>query len=417
MMTQAFYTGISGIKTNQHAIDVASNNIANINTVGFRGNTTEFTSVFEKTLNTTSGVSDSVGIGSNIQAVSMQQEIGTIQLTDKSTDLAIMGNGWFGVQGPNKDPEFTRAGNFTFDANSDLVTQDGHYVLGTMGGNITNELVTNILSEVELGDVKKQEKLQFPKFLAYPPQASTSANFIGNLGIDDATRTIGTSIVDVQNNRNHLKLTFTKSVDQPAVGKNWDVVATTESPDGLTIYDTKAGTVNFDEGGALISTTLNTIDNNGTQVDINLGTGYSGVISIANTPITASSSADGTIGGDLVGYEINKNADVIATFTNGMQSSVGKIAVYHFQNDQGLFKLTGTTFSKSQNSGDPLFFQDADGKNIIGTDVANFKLEGSNVDMPTALTELIIYQRSYDANSKSVTTADQMMQKALNMDA
>ncbi|MCD6172764.1 MAG: flagellar hook protein FlgE, partial [Sulfurimonas sp.] len=120
---------------------------------------------------------------------------------------------------------------------------------------------------------------------------------------------------------------------------------------------------------------------------------------------------------DLEGYAINKNAEIIATFTNGIQSIVGKIAIYHFQNDQGLERLNGTKFAQGSNSGEAIFYKDATGQNIIGSDIVNFKLEGSNIDITYGMTELIILQRSFDANSKSITTADEMMQKALNMDA
>jgi flagellar hook protein FlgE len=420
MMTQAFYTGISGLKSNQTGIDILSNNLANISTVGFRGYDTEFASMFEESLNTASNassVASGVGAGVRTQASSMNRDQGTILLSDQSTDLAIVGNGWFGIQGQT-ETMYTRAGNFTFDKDSDLVTPDGHYVLGTMGGNITEDGVLNgILAEVKLGDVDSQEKLRFPKTLTYPPEPSTTAKFIGNIGSDDVVRTIGAGVVDAQNNKNHLRLSFTKSVPQVVPGSQWDVTATTQSLDGTTIYDTKTGVANFDASGALISTTLSTIDNNGTPVAIDLGSGYDGVVAISNVAISASSVADGTQGGDLEGYSINKNAEVIATFTNGLQSSVGKIAVYHFRNEQGLDRASGTRFLEGINSGSPLFYTDAGGENIIGTDIMNFNLEGSNVQMSVGLTDLIILQRSYDANSKSITTADQMMQKALQMDA
>jgi len=91
--------------------------------------------------------------------------------------------------------------------------------------------------------------------------------------------------------------------------------------------------------------------------------------------------------------------------------------VYHFQNDQGLTRISGTRFTQSPNSGDAIFYKDAAGKNIIGTNLTNYKLEGSNIEMTYGITELIIMQRAYDANSKSITTSDQMMQKALSMDA
>ena len=117
----------------------------------------------------------------------------------------------------------------------------------------------------------------------------------------------------------------------------------------------------------------------------------------------------------MVSYDINSNAEVIATFTNGLQSSVAKIAIYHFGNDQGLGRATGSKFEATNNSGKAIFFQNTKGENIVGAILNNHKLENSNVTLDVALTELIIYQRSYDANSKIVTTSDQMIQKALQM--
>lgn len=418
-MTQAFYTGISGLKSNQGGINIITDNLANISTVGFRGYNTEFASMFEDNLNTTSknsATSSTIGAGVKLQAATMNRDQGVIQISDKSTDLAIVGNGWFGIQG-EKDTMYTRGGNFTFDRDSDLITQDGFYVLGTMGANIQDDVLTGILDEVKLGDVKSQEKLRFPQTLTYPSVASTTAKFLGNIGTDDEARTIGAGVIDGLNNRNHLRLSFTKVVPQVLPGSQWDVTATTQTLDGTTIYDTQTGGASFDSRGALISTTLTSIDNNGSPVAIDLGSGFDGVVAISNIPISASSLADGTQGGDLEGYSVNKNAEVIATFTNGLQSSVGKIAVYHFRNEQGLDRASGARFFEGKNSGSPLFYQDSSGENIIGTDILNFHLEGSNVQMTTGLTDLIIFQRAYDANSKSITTADQMMQKALQMDA
>ena len=417
MMTQAFYTGVSGLKSNQTGIDMISDNLANISTVGFRGYSTEYKSLFEDYLNTAVTHADGTGIGVQVSASAMNNEVGVISQSDRSSDLAILGEGWFGIK-DNEDTVYTRAGNFTFDRDNDLVTPDGHYVLGTMGGNISSDnTLTEVLDEVVLGKVDGQTKLSFPKSLTYPPQATTKASFSGNIGTKDEAISMGAPVIDSKNNRNNLRLVFTKSVPQVLPGSQYDVVATTQTLDGSTIYDTQNGKVSFDGRGALISSTLTTIDNNSTPVSIDLGSEFDGVVSLASMPVSSSSSANGTIGGDLVGYSVNKNAEVIATFSNGLQSSVGKIAIYHFGNDQGLDRISGTKFLESSNSGRPLFYQDENGKNINGTDVMNFHLEGSNVQMEVGLTDLIIYQRSYDANAKSVTTADEMMQKALQMDA
>ena len=417
MMTQAFYTGLSGLKTSSSGIDIVSDNLANINTVGFRGNNYEFSSLFEQSLTTTgNALSDTVGVGTRLQAAPMMQSSGSYQLTSRSTDLAILGDGWFGVQGDG-DPLYTRDGAFTFDSNDDLVTVDGFHVLGTMGGNIDGTVLRQQLAEVPLSDVTTQEKLRFPKSLTYPAEPTTQAQFLGNLGTTPEVRTMSASVVDPQGVKNELRLEFSLIDPQTPPGTQWGVTATTQSLDDSIIYSTETGVVEFDESGALVSNTLTSIDNNGARVAIDLGEGFNGVVAITNVDITASSLANGTIGGELRGYDINKNGEVIAAFTNGMQSSVGRIAVYHFQNDQGLERVSGSKFTASVNSGKPLFFQDENGQNIIGSDITNFKLEGSNVEMTYGLTELIILQRSYDANSKSITTADEMLKKALDMDA
>ena len=419
MMTQAFYTGVSGIKTHQSAIDITADNIANINTVGFRGYNAEFSSLFEEMLSTTgnsTSVNSSVGMGTRLQATSMTQENGSLILSEHSTDLAISGDGWFGVKS-NDDTMYTRAGNFTFDANNDFVTTEGFHVLGTMGNNIDGNSLSKRLDSIALGDVTTQESLRFPNILSYPPEATTNVDFFANLGISNDARVVSASVIDSQGNKNKLHLTFSLSDTQPVEGNKWDVTATAESLDGETIYDTQTGIINFNSSGALLSTTLKSIDNNGSIVNIDLGANYSGVVSTNNPVGTGSSISNGTIGGDLVGYEINKNAEVIATFTNGLQSSVGKIAVYHFQNDRGLDRIDGSKFMQSSNSGDAIFYQDSAGNNILGSDILNYKLENSNVRMEAGLTELIILQRAFDANSKSITTADQLIQKALDMGA
>jgi len=418
MMTQAFYTGLSGLQASSQAIDVITDNLANTSTVGFRGYSTEFSNMFEKAVNTTSGgssVDSGIGVGTNVSAIVMDQTQGVFQLTPSANDLAILGDGWFGIESYGQTM-YTRDGSFTFDANRDLVTYDGMFVLGTMGNNITDGVLTEQLFEIPLTDVGDQEKLSFPKELYFPPTASTSASFSGNLTLEEDIAAVGVPVITSDGTTNNLRLEFAKSTVQVPPGVQWDVVATTQTADGSEIYDTQTGVVSFDELGALTSNTLSSIDNQGTSISIDLGTGYDGVISI-NAPSSLSSSADGLTDGELLGYNINKNGDVLATFTNGRQSNVGSIAIFHFQNDQGLERVNGSRFLQSANSGKPIFFKDADGNNINGTDLATNKLEGSNVKMEVALTDLIIMQRAYDSSSKLITTADQMLQKALNMDA
>ncbi len=419
-MNQGFYTGINGMQSHQYGIDILADNLANINSIGYRGSQTEFASLFEKSMTTVSTngpTNDTYGIGSRVQATSMMEQMGTLIQGDRSTDLAIEGEGWFGISGES-ETLYTRAGDFTFDGTRSLVTQDGFYVLGTLGTNFANDTLTQPLETISLGGVAAQGPLNFPLELTYPVQPTTQAQFFGNLGIVDEPRNVNASVISPSSAHNRLQLTFTQSAIQPPTGTAWDIVGTITDNDNTITYDTQHGSATFDAIGAMIGYTMPALDNDGAAVTVDLGSGYDGVIASASeaTP-TLSSSADGFESGELVGYTINQNADVIAAFTNGRSSAVGKIGLFHFQNDQGLERISGSRFSQSQNSGKPIFYTDGEGNNILGSTVRSGMLENSNVRMEQSLTELIIMQRAYDANAKSITTSDELLQKALQMDA
>lgn len=419
-MTQAFYTGLSGLRSSAQAMDVVTDNLANISTVGYRGYSTEFSSMFQRAINTDAGsssVDSGVGVGSKISAVVMDQSLGTFQLSPNNNDLAILGDGWFGVES-NGQIAYTRDGSFNFDGNRDLVTQDGFYVLGTMGSNITDNVLTEPLSEIPLTNAEEQERLSFPTELYYPPIASTEAIFSGNLSLkaDEDVAATSVPVMNSEGTVNNLRLQFSKVDPQVAPGTQWNVTATVQGKDGSEVFSTENGVVTFSELGAQTSSTLTSIDNQGTAVAINIGTGYEGIISI-DADNSLRSSADGQEDGTLSGYEVNRNGSVLATFTNGRQSVVGRLGIFHFPNDQGLERASGSKFLESKNSGKAVFVQDANGNNINGTDLVTNKLEGSNVRIEAGLTDLIIYQRAYDSSSKLITTADQMLQKALSMGA
>lgn len=417
-MMQAFYTGIAGINSSQGGMDVVSDNLANVSNIGFRKSDIEFASYYGKSLDR-AGIDSTVntaGYGSRVQATPTDLSQGTLIQGARDTELAIYGDGWFGVQDGAGNTLYTRNGDFNFDASRDLVTYDGQRVLGTLGNNMKDGVLIKELNSVDLADVSAQKPLNFPESLHYPAEATSEVKFYGNLNTTQDNLTISANAISPKEDRNGITLTFTKSNPQPATGSAWDIVAKATSNDGSVVYDTVQGSATFADNGEMIAFSIPTIDNDGAKVAINLGEGFSGVFS--NTSSTAlSSSSNGLAGGDLVGYSVNEDANIIAAFSNGRSSSIGKVAVFHFQNDQGLERISGSRFSESSNSGKPIFFKDANGKNITGANILNYKLENSNVAMEVALTQLIVFQNSFDASSKSISTSDQMIQKALQMDA
>lgn len=443
-MTQGYYAGITGIQTHQYGLDVISDNLANTATTAYKSTSTEFADLFSKVIgNHSTPTYNDVGLGVKLQATSFQMQQGALMPSDRFNDLALEGNGWFGVMTTNDKYYYTRDGAFSFDTvqlsegdeNSSiarLVTADGKFVRGTMLNNFaynaafdygdtdTNGtpgayVISNPTNDAELSDVNSQGILEFPTRIAYPVVPTTETTFFGNLGVENASRTISANVISASNDINRLKLTFSMSPTQPATGVAWDVVATVTSNDGSIVYDTKNGQAVFGESGALSSFDITSMNNDGTAVSVDLGTGFSGVISIDGVGTSGSSRSNGVSGGTLTKYGINPNGVIVADFSNGRQSAIGRIAVYHFQNDQGLNREGGTYYQESADSGKPMFWTDENGNAVSGAIVRSGNLEASNVRVDVGLTDMIIMQRAYQANSKTITTVDEMIQKALSM--
>jgi flagellar hook protein FlgE len=439
-MMQGFYTGLSGLLTQDYGLSVVSDNLANVSTTGYKKSTAEFSTLFDGLIagNLSTPTTNDVGYGVQLQATGIGFDQGVITSSDRFTDLSLEGNGFFGVVGAKNQYSYTRNGQFSFDVNektagnvnsgfANLVTADGKYVAGTMLSNFTYNsnynygdtpgayVLGNPTMDVPLADVGAQGKLEFPTRLAYPVEPTTKASFFGNLGATNESRTISADAISSTNEHNRIKLSFTQSAVQPAEGIAWDVVATVTSNDGSTTYDTQNGQAIFAASGKLNSFNIGSVNNDGTPVTLDLGTNYSGVISSNGIGVSGSSVSNGVAGGTLLKYGIDANGVIIGDFSNGRQSAIGRVAVYHFQNEQGLSRNGGTDFQETNNSGQAFFYTDANGQAISGATIRSGTLEGSNVRMEVGLTDMIIMQRAYQASAKSVTTADEMIQKALQM--
>jgi flagellar hook protein FlgE len=419
-MNQAFYTGITGMQSYQFGLDVLSDNLANISTVGFRGDNVEFASIYDGALSATmfsGSTSDGIGEGSRVQATAMDQHSGSIMSSDSVTDFAIGGDGWFGVQG-GSDEMYTRSGIFTFDGDRNLVSYDGMYLLGTMGTNIgADDVLNEVISTTPLAAPSAQGKISLPNTLTVSPEPSTYVNFWGNLRSDEELIHQSSVVIAPNGDDNFLTLEYTKSAQQPDEGISWDITATLRSKLTDEVYDVQEGSALFDVKGAIVSFDVPVMDNGGQALTVSLGEDFAGVTSIDNLAVSNGSEYDGRKEGTLVGYDVNINGEIIAAFDNGVSSSVGRVAIFHFNNEQGLERVSGTHFKQSSNSGEAIFYKNENGEYILGADLRNFSLESSNMQFEQGLTELIIIQRSLDANAKSITTGDELIQKALQMDA
>ncbi len=392
-MMSSFYTGISGVKTQQFGLDVWGNNISNINTVGFRSSTPEFSTLISQYKN---GIAmtgaDEVGLGSTAQTTALSMKQGSFQPTDRALDLAIGGNGFFGVQkAGDNSVYYTRAGDFYVDADSNVLNGNGSFLLGTYSGNMTinkdgtaSVSATSVAPANMLTDPNRQVPLKLPKELTHPGIPGTAA----------VMATIPSYNVDLVNSSATIPYTLPKQttarieiLDSTGTVVRTLPQSTQGSGQHSVTWDGK------DENGALLA--------DGT---------YTVSVTYTDTP------AKPTIGvGYLKDYMVDSNGMVVASFDNGQSSIVAQIPIFHFQNEQGLEKLGDSEFRSTDNSGEAIFYKDANGNTIQNSKIIGQTLEMSNVSAAEAMTSLIITEKAYSANAKVITTADQMIQKAINL--
>lgn len=226
-MNTSFYNGISGVKAHQFGIDVIADNISNISTTGFIGKTPEFSTQFSTAL--TDAYFDATlndkGVGSRAQANALNTyEQGVFKPTDRAFDMAIDGQGWFGIQGVGGEVFYTRVGAFSVDRDGNMVDEGGNYLMGTLGGNITpttlsadklaefgksykldkstenpSPFAINPLGDIALGAVNVQSVINLPDILYYPPEPTTFVNYQANLNPQITTQTNTTNITAANN--------------------------------------------------------------------------------------------------------------------------------------------------------------------------------------------------------------------------
>ncbi|WP_331774908.1 flagellar hook protein FlgE [Sulfurospirillum sp. 1612] len=473
-MNTSFYNGLSGLNSFQSGVDVLADNIANVNTVGFKGSSAEFSTVFSKALSSNGmEVSNEIGMGSTLDATALDTSQGALQTTDNVFDLALNSEGWFGVQNSSNQINYTRSGSFDVDASGYLTDASGNYLLGTLGNNITpttldqatrdaygstlgdsslslaDAYAISNIDDIPLGSVSSQSKIQLPDLLYFPASPTTNVSYHANLDPTITLDNLGQEIPNVEHfsstvispsgENGTLDMTFTKRVPQPTTGTTWDadikILGPAQTYDATSTYDptqydidaaakkvypivdSKTGVLTFDSDGKLSSSTVPVLSNGGVPLTLDLGAvgTYDGLFSSADFSTGSSEKHDGYEDGLLKDYGMDNNGNVVAEFTNGKSIPIAKIAVYHFQNDQGLEQVGNSLFSASQNSGNPIFYTDSSGKPILGSQISSKKLESSNVSLSTALTELIVMQKAFDASSKSITTSDELIQNAINM--
>lgn len=388
-MLRSMFSSISGLRSHQTMMDVTGNNIANVNTAGFKSSQTLFQDTLSQLMQGAAaptaqqgGTNPSqVGLGTRVAGINTNFGQGAAQTTGRATDLMISGDGFFVVDNGNEQL-YTRAGSFSFDANGRLVTTDGSLVQGW--GAVNGVANTN----GPLGP------LTLPIGALLQPQASTRITMGGNLPSDTtSTNALPTSIevYDGQGNARTVSIAYTR-----VSATQWGVQVT----DGATVA---GSTLTFAADGT--GPTPASVVVNGITIDMSGMTGFAG----SNT--AAALVQDGSAAGTLSSFGVGPDGALIGVFSNGRRETLGQLALATFANPGGLEKAGGSAYRASVNSGNVQVGVPGDGRGTL----AGGMLEMSNVDLAQEFTNLIIAQRGFQANSRVITASDEILQDLVNM--
>ncbi|HYJ75895.1 MAG TPA: flagellar hook protein FlgE [Kineosporiaceae bacterium] len=399
-MLRSLFSGITGLRQHQTLMDVVSNNISNVNTTGYKSSSV----VFEDTLsqmvrqpsspNTALGGlnPEQVGLGVQLGGISTNFAQGSAQNTGKSTDLMIQGDGFFVVRNGTTQ-EFTRAGAFTFDSTGTLVNPNGFRVQGwTATKGVLNSNAT-------------PADIVIPAGTLAPPTASSNTTIAGNIAIDPANTdvlTFGPTVYDAQGKAHNLTITLTND------GTGAYDVAIVDAAGGETATN---GKVVFDAAGNYDSTasspsSVALADGTNVVIDLTKATHFGGPKSLNVTAV------DGAPAGTLQGFQIGTDGSITGTFSNGQKLLLAQVALANFTNPAGLEKAGDSAYVSTTNSG-PVQINPP-GAGGVGTILAG-SLEMSNVDLAQEFTNLIIAQRGFQANSRVITTSDQILQDLVDI--
>jgi flagellar hook protein FlgE len=402
-----FSIALSGLTASNSALDITSNNIANSNTIGFKSSDVEFADVYSSgAVNLNSATA---GEGVRLAASEQQFTQGNISTTAGALDLAISGNGFFTLNGPNGDV-YTRNGQFSEDASGNVVSASGQYLQvypplanGGFNTGALSNLNLNTAQSAPVATSTGNVILNLPSNASVPTQTPFSPT-----NSNTYTQSTSTTVYDSLGNSFPATLYFSQSTtpDQWTVNMtvNGTVVGT---PQTLTFSNTGAQTLPAGggltfagfkppDGAQTMSTTFNFAQS--TQY----GTQF-GVTSITQNGYTT---------GQLSTVSIDSSGIVSAVYTNGRSTQLGQLAIANFPNPQGLQQLGNTNWAQTFSSGTPV--QGTANSAGFGS-VQSGALESSNVDLTTELVNMITEQRAFQANAQVITTADQMSQTVIGI--
>lgn len=412
----AMFAGVSGLAAQSNALGMISDNIANVNTVGYKGTSARFstlvTQAATQTTHTPGGVSSSPYSYINRQ--------GLLQGSASGTDLAVAGQGFFVVNesstpGFGDDFYFTRAGSFNPDQNGNLVNAAGYYLQGYNLRNGAPPPSASTFTGLETVNISN-----LSGSAAATTGIALGVNLPSTAAVADSF-SVTAQVFDSLGNSHDLDITFTKTASN-----TWSWAASNPTLDGGAtssgtavgsgdiVFDTDGTPLTLSPAAPSITLTGFTTGAGNATVTLDLGTiaGTDGLTQFAGDFTISNIDQDGVRFGNYTGITINEEGIVTALFDNGQRQDIYQLPLGMFRNPNGLEAKTGNVYLETDRSGN---FQLTLSGNGGAGDIAPAALESSTVDLAEEFTKMIITQRAYSANTKVITTADEMLDELIRV--
>ncbi len=404
-MLRSLFAGVSGMRTHQLNMDVIADNIANVNTTGFKAGRMTFKEVYSQLLRAARGPMGDlggvnplqVGLGVTMGSIDTLFTQGAPQATGRDLDLSIDGNGFF-VLTDGQNRYYTRAGIFSIDSEGNLVYTNGMKVMGWVGDPVAGVLDVN----------RPPEPITILQRWI-PGQETTQIRLTGNLDSRDASVVRTVDVYDSLGNVHSLSLTFNKT----GGFNEWQLISASV-PGGTVTPPPPPYVITFGADGipdSPASVTLS-ITYPGFPAATTVTLDLNSLTSLADTTNLEVAFRDGYKRGDLVRVTVDDLGVIKGVYSNDLIRDLGQIAVAMFPNPEGLVKQSDTLFVRSGNSGPETIDRPASGNR--GRLVPGF-LEMSNVDLSQEFTNLILAQRGFQASSRVITTSDEMLQELMTL--
>ncbi|OGL44410.1 MAG: hypothetical protein A2161_04365 [Candidatus Schekmanbacteria bacterium RBG_13_48_7] len=415
-MLNSFYSGLTGLNSYSSSMSIIGNNLANINTIGYKTNTANFQDLLSQ-MRSTDGTGNpmQVGLGVSIGSIEANFSQGSLQSTSEATNAAIQGAGFFILTNETgQDRYYSRAGNFTFDAQGYLVHPNGGYVAGWTQRDANNEIDTS----TAIGRIK------IPMGSTIEPKASNLVSIISNLDANAAVDDLYSTSITVHDSLGAAHIvTFNFKNTGPGAW-DYDITASGDESTGGTPgtpFSLTTGSLSFDADGKLTAPAANPVFTTPTWVNgantqeitwsLYSDDGSANLTGYASASTTSFASQNGFTSGTLSSVIIGPDGTIQGLFNNGETLSMAKLAIANFNNPKGLIKSGSNNYIRG-NAGEPAIGEAESGGR---GGITGGALEMSNVDLAAEFTSMIVSERGYQANSRIITTSDEMMQEVLQL--